>query len=71
VENFPKKKLLIKLTAGGVILIGGNSNSGEKINSIYHLSDANAEWTEMTQKLKTGRSFANAFLVPDEITNCK
>ena len=54
---------------GGVLLIGGN-NKSLPLNTLYWLPHANSDWILLPQKLKISRSFATAFLVPDEITNC-
>jgi hypothetical protein len=57
---------------GGVILIGGSSSSINNLNTLYRLTHGgqDAEWTEMEQKLKIGRSRHRAFLVPDHIADC-
>ena len=60
---------MVEDPSGGVLLIGGYN--GTYMNTIYQLSDENSEWNLMPQKLKVGRSWATAFLVPEEITNCK
>ena len=54
---------------GGVLLIGGN-NKSLPLNTLYRLPHANSDWILLPQKLKVSRSFATAFLVPDEIANC-
>ena len=54
---------------GGVLLIGGWNGTGY-LDTLYQLSHSNSEWILMPQKLKFGRAFVTAFLVPDEITNC-
>ena len=53
----------------GVVLIGGMYSAG-LLDKLYHLADANANWIEMSQKLKKGRAWGTAFFVPDDITNC-
>jgi hypothetical protein len=66
---------------GGVILVGGRSvpNPGDEDSQLkYYLDtlfqlphgEANAEWTQMQQKLKYPRFDHVAFLVPDNIVNC-
>jgi hypothetical protein len=57
---------------GGVVLIGGFSKPGSKLNALYQLSHGgqDAVWTKMDQKLKTGRIHCPAFLVPDNIVDC-
>ena len=59
---------MVQVPSGGVLLIGGQNEI--LLNTIYQLSDVNSEWVLMPQKLKVGRSYATAFLVPNEITNC-
>ena len=60
---------LVEDSQGGVIIIGGCKGS-YNLGSLLHLTDAKSNWAEMSQKLKTPRSFATAFFVPDEIVNC-
>ena len=60
---------MIEDSSRGVILIGG-SNGNVPLNTLYKLSHAKSEWIVMPQQLKIGRSYATAFLVPDEVTNC-
>ena len=60
---------MVEGPSGGVLLIGGNN--GTWLDTIYGLSHAYSEWILMPQTLKLKRSSATAFLVPDEITNCK
>jgi hypothetical protein len=57
---------------GGIILIGGYSSSKEKFDTLYQLPHGglDAAWTKLEQKLKTGRYFHTAFLVPDHIVDC-
>ena len=54
---------------GGVILIGGYSDKVH-LNSLYRLSDIEAEWHLMKQTLKIARSYHSAVLIPDELVNC-
>jgi len=56
--------------SGGIILVGGESNSNYYLNTLYRLPHAEGEWELMPQKLTIGRLSHVAFLVPDEITNC-
>ncbi len=56
---------------GGVVLIGGR-RIGVTLDTLYQLSHGgqDAVWTEMEQKLKTGRQQHTAFLIPDNIVDC-
>ncbi len=53
---------------GGVILIGGLGN----LDTLYLLPHGgqDAGWTKMEQKMKTGRTWHTAFLVPDNTVDC-
>ncbi len=57
---------------GGVVLIGGYSSPGGNLDSLYHLHHGgqDAVWTKMEQKMKTGRSYHTAFMVPDNVVDC-
>jgi hypothetical protein len=57
---------------GGVVLIGGYSPSVGRLDTLYQLSHGgqDAVWTKMEQKMKTGRAWHTAFLVPDNIVEC-
>jgi hypothetical protein len=57
---------------GGVILIGGRSNSVDNLDTLYQFSHGgqDAVWTKMEQKMKTGRLYHTAFLVPDNSVDC-
>jgi hypothetical protein len=57
---------------GGVVLVGGRSNSKRHLDTFYQLphGGTDAVWTKMEQKLKVGRNAHAAFLVPDDITEC-
>jgi hypothetical protein len=57
---------------GGVILIGGLSDSNVYENSLFQLAHGgeDAVWTKMDQKLKIGRYWHVAFLVPDYMVDC-
>ncbi len=61
--------MLMKLTKGGVILIGGYTDTYH-LDSLYQLSDIATEWKLMKQTLKIARSYHSAILIPDEVTNC-
>jgi hypothetical protein len=57
---------------GGVILIRGYSPSVETLDTLYQLPHGgqDAVWTKMEQKMKTGRYWHTAFLVPDNTVDC-
>jgi hypothetical protein len=57
---------------GGVVLIGGESYSVGTLDTLYQLSHGgqDAVWTEMEQKMKTGRNWHTAFLISDNIVDC-
>jgi hypothetical protein len=57
---------------GGVVLIGGESSSISKLDTLYQLPHGgqDAVWTKMEQKMQTGRRQHTAILVPDNIVNC-
>ena len=66
---------------GGFILIGGRRDDSTDTTSMFRSTDTtsmfrlphageDAEWEELPQKLKTGRYYSTAFLIPDEIANC-
>jgi hypothetical protein len=57
---------------GGVVLIGGYSPSVGTLDTLYQLPHGgqDAVWTKMEQKMKTGRAWQTAFLVPDNIVDC-
>jgi hypothetical protein len=57
---------------GGVVLIGGESSSISKLDTLYQLPHGgqDAVWTKMEQKMKVGRNRHTAFLVPDNIVDC-
>jgi hypothetical protein len=57
---------------GGIVLIGGRSLSVDNLDTLYQLPHGgqDAVWTKMEQKMKTGRAWHTAFLVPDNIVEC-
>jgi hypothetical protein len=57
---------------GAAVLIGGSSSAVEKLDTLYQLPHGglDAAWTKMAQKLKTGRYWHSAFLVPDTSVDC-
>ena len=57
---------------GGVILVGGYTNSG-MISSLYRLKHGglNSKWELMTQKLKVANHYPSVILIPDILAqNC-
>jgi hypothetical protein len=58
--------------SGGVILIGGELSPVVSLDILYRLPHAgqDALWTEMEQKLASGRKEHTAFLVPDQTVDC-
>ena len=60
---------MVEDVKGGLILIGGQSHE-EYLDTLYELKDRKSDWLKLPQKLRIGRAFATALLVPDEITNC-
>ena len=65
---------LVEDAGGGVILVGGEAEVAgfQRLDKLFRLPHAGdgSKWTELPQKLKTGRSRHIAFLVPDNLTNC-
>ncbi len=57
---------------GGVVLIGGQSDTVDKLDTLYQLPHGglDAVWTKMEQKMNTGRHAHTAFLIPDNIVDC-
>jgi hypothetical protein len=57
---------------GGVVLIGGYSESGGFRNTLYQLPHGgqDAVWTKMEQKMKTARKWYTAIMVPDNTVDC-
>ncbi len=57
---------------GGVVLIGGESPSVSNLDTLYQLPHGgqDAVWTKMEQKMKTGRYWHTAFMVPDNTVDC-
>jgi hypothetical protein len=57
---------------GGVVLIGGESSSVGTLDTLYQLPHGgqDAVWTKMEQKMKTGRLYHTAILVPDNLVDC-
>ena len=58
---------LVTNPAGGVILIGGESESNGYLNTLWYLPHDQATWQLLPQELAIGRHYHLAFFVPDEI----
>ncbi len=56
----------------GVVLIGGYSSSVGNLYSLFQLPHGgqDAVWTKMEQKMKTGRFWHTAVMIPDNIVDC-
>jgi hypothetical protein len=63
---------LVEDQNGGVVLIGGVSQSAGILDTLYQLPHGgqDAVWTKMEQKMQTVRSSHTAILVPDNIVDC-
>ncbi len=63
---------MVENREGGVILIGGRSESAGNLDTLYQLPHGgqDAIWTKMEQKMQTGRKDHTAFLVPDNVVDC-
>lgn len=61
---------MVEVPDYGVLLVGGFSKFTEELRSILKLDNAESEWTELPQRLKTGRNRHSAFLVPDTLAVC-
>jgi hypothetical protein len=57
---------------GGVVLIGGTSYPVTNLDILYQLPHGgqDAVWTKMEQKMKTGRFWHSAILVPENFVDC-
>jgi hypothetical protein len=66
------KAEMVEDQSGGVILVGGESDSDKYLDNLFQLQHGgeDAVWAEMEQKLKTGRWGHVAFLVPDNTVDC-
>jgi len=67
--------VLVEDPTGGVILVGGRSKISEldpaPLDTLFRLAHAEADhWQEMPQKLKSGRRYHSAFLIPNENVDC-
>jgi hypothetical protein len=63
---------MIEHLDGEVILIGGWSSEIGRLDILHQLHNGgqDAVWTRMDQRLKKGRSYHTAFMVPDNIVDC-
>ncbi len=66
------KSQMVEDQNGGVVLIGGWSSSVGNLDTLYQLPHGgqDAVWTKMEQKMKTGKYWHTAFLVPDNFVDC-
>jgi hypothetical protein len=66
------KSQMVEDQNGGVVLIGGQLDLVYKLDTLYQLPHGgqDAVWTEMEQKMNTGRGYHTAFMVPDNIVDC-
>ena len=55
-------------TGKGVIAMGGITNSGEKSNAIFELSQS-MEWTRLEQTLQIEHQAPLAIPIPDELVS--
>ncbi len=57
---------------GGVVLIGGRSPAAINLDTLYQLPQGgqDAVWTKMEQKMKIGRLWHTAILVPENFVDC-
>jgi hypothetical protein len=67
-----KESQMVEDQNGGVVLIGGSSPSDGTLDTLYQLPHGgqDAVWTKIEQKMKIGRLWHTAFLVPDSIVDC-
>jgi hypothetical protein len=58
------RSALAETCEGGVILVGGEKQGNDYLDTLFHLKDAGngSQWTLMTKKLEKARSFHVAFL---------
>ena len=66
------KAQMVEDPNGGVILIGGGSESIPYLDTLYQLPHGgqDAVWTKKEQKLEIARYLPKAFLVPDKTVDC-
>lgn len=55
---------------GGVFLVGGSSGKNSYTDDLFQLQHGDADWIKMKQKLKIGRKWHVAFLVPEKFVEC-
>ncbi len=69
---FIDKSKMVEDQNGGVVLIERYGKSIGSLDTLYHLprGGQDAKWTKLEQKLKIGRNYHTAFLVPDNIVDC-
>jgi hypothetical protein len=66
------KSQMVEDQNGGVVLIGGYSQSAGRLDTLYQLSHGgqDAVWLNMEQKMNTGRKEHTAILIPDNVVDC-
>jgi hypothetical protein len=62
---------LVEDADGGVVMVGGRSY-GMHLETIFRLphADKDGKWEELPQKLKIGRCYHTAVMVPDHLASC-
>jgi hypothetical protein len=62
---------LVEDADGGVVLVGGRAHL-PYFDTLFRLPHAgqDGKWEELPQKLKIGRIYHTAFMVPDHLANC-
>ncbi len=67
-----KEAQLVEDADGGVVLVGGQAEGMPPLDTLFRLPHAgqDGKWEELPQKLKMGRYFHTAFMVPDNLANC-
>ena len=61
---------LVEMPNGGVLLVGGQAEDKNYQDKIWQLNHAEDVWQEFPRLLAQGRHDFNAFLIPDELTEC-
>ena len=61
---------MVEVPDYGVLLVGGSTAFTGELRTILKLDNAESQWTELPQRLKTGRNRHSAFLVPDKLVVC-
>jgi hypothetical protein len=63
---------LVEDADGGVVLVGGYAEGMPYLDTLFRLPHAgqDGKWEELPQKLKIGRRYHTAYMVPDHLANC-